>query len=427
MRRILFAFFALFLTLPAHALSVINDTQTEKLLYKLITPVATAANIPENRLKIHIVNNDDFNAFVNGGEDVFIYTGLLTRVKNPNALQAVVAHELGHMVGGHMAQMSARMEAEMKRTLIIQALGVGLMVAGGNPSLGAGVMAGAGGVAQQSMLSFSRDEERIADDIAVDLLVKANINPNGLVTVFEQMQDMTGAAEAKINKNKTNHPLTAERLNNAREKISKIEHSGKYTGYSDKEFELVRAKLIGYLYQERQILDKYPYKHTEDAAIYARSIGNMRGGALDSAKMGVETLIKRDGDNPYYYELLGDIEYQLGHYDDSVAAYEHALKLDEDAPQIQTALALVLSERQKPDDTERGVSLCKASLLAEPAPLTYWVLAKLYKDGRSYWAMAEFYNMNGDKKKAKKFAKQAQKNLNPDTPEYIKAGDILNM
>ena len=380
MRRILFAFFALFLTLPAHALSVINDTQTEKLLYKLITPVATAANIPENRLKIHIVNNDDFNAFVNGGEDVFIYTGLLTRIKNPNALQAVVAHELGHMVGGHMAQMSARMEAEMKRTLIIQALGVG-----------------------------------------------ANINPNGLVTVFEQMQDMTGAAEAKINKNKTNHPLTAERLNNAREKISKIEHSGKYTGYSDKEFELVRAKLIGYLYQERQILDKYPYKHTEDAAIYARSIGNMRGGALDSAKMGVETLIKRDGDNPYYYELLGDIEYQLGHYDDSVAAYEHALKLDEDAPQIQTALALVLSERQKPDDTERGVSLCKASLLAEPAPLTYWVLAKLYKDGRSYWAMAEFYNMNGDKKKAKKFAKQAQKNLNPDTPEYIKAGDILNM
>lgn len=427
MRKIIAFLLALFVFAPAHALSIINDTQVEKLLYKVITPVATAANVPENRLKIHIVNDDDFNAFVSGGEDVYIYTGLLTRIENVNALQAVVAHELGHMVGGHMAQMSARMDAELKRTLLIQALGVGLMVAGGNPSLGAGVMAGAGGIAQQSMLAFSRDEERIADDIAVDLLVKANVNPNGLITVFEQMQNITGAAEAKINKNKTNHPLTTERLKNARDKIAKVKHSGKYTTYSDTEYDLARAKLIGYLYKENQILDKYPYRKTDDASVYARSIANMRGGALDAARIGVLTLIQRDKNNPYYYELLGDIEYQLGHYDASVTAYERALKLDTSAPQIQTALALVLSERNKPGDTERGISLCKESLLTESAPLTYWVLAKLYKDGRSYWALAEFYNMNGDTKKAKKFAKQAQKNLKKDDPEYIKAGDILDM
>ena len=173
--------------MPAHALSVVNDTEVEKLLHKLITPVAVAADIPENRLKIHIVNDDSFNAFVTGGEDVFVYTGLLTRIKNPNALQAVVAHELGHMVGGHIAQMSARMDAEMKRAMVIQALGIGLVVAGGNPSLGAGVLAGAGGIAKQSMLSFSRDEERIADELAVDLMVRANINPDGLIIVFEQI------------------------------------------------------------------------------------------------------------------------------------------------------------------------------------------------------------------------------------------------
>lgn len=427
MRKILVFLIALCFSVPAHALSVINDTEVEKLLHKLITPIAVAADVPENRLKIHIVNDDDFNAFVTGGEDVFIYTGLLTRIKNPNALQAVVAHEMGHMTGGHMAQMSARMEAEMKRTILIQALGVGLMVAGGNPSLGAGVMAGAGGVAQQSMLSFSRDEERMADDIAVDLMVKANINPNGLITVFEQMQDIVGAAESRINKNKTNHPMTSERLKNTHEKISKVKHSGKYASYSDSEYELVRAKLIGYLYPEKRILSTYPYRDTGDGAIYARAIGNMQAGALDSARMGVETLIKRNPNNPYYYELLGDIEYQLGHYDASVDAYEKALTLDENAPQIQTALALVLSERQKSGDNDRGIELCKRSLLAEKAPLTYWVLAKLYKDGRSYWAMAEFYNMNGDIKKAKKFAKQAQKNLKTDDPEYIKSGDILAM
>ena len=425
-RKLFIFLFAVILASPAHALSVINDTEVEKELYRLITPIATAANIPEGRLKIHIVNDDDFNAFVSGGEDVFVYTGLLTRIKNPHALQAVVAHELGHMIGGHMAQMSSRMDAEMTRTMIIQALGVGLMVAGGNPSLGAGVLAGAGGVAQQSMLSFSRDEERMADDLAVDLLVRANVNPNGLITVFEQMQDMIGAAEAKISKNKTNHPMTGERIKNTREKLASVRHNGKYKTYSNDEYELVRAKLIGYLYPEKRILDIYPYRNTGNAAIYARAIGNMRGGALDSARMGAETLIKRDDKNPYYYELLGDIEYQLGHYDASVDAYEKALNLDKNAPQIQTALALVLSERSKPGDNERGIELCKASLLAQPAPLTYWVLAKLYKDGRSYWAFAEFYNMNGDMKKAKKFAKQAQQKLQKDTPEYIKAGDILD-
>ncbi len=411
--------------MPAHALSVVNDTEVEKLLHKLITPVAVAADIPENRLKIHIVNDDSFNAFVTGGEDVFVYTGLLTRIKNPNALQAVVAHELGHMVGGHIAQMSARMDAEMKRAMVIQALGIGLVVAGGNPSLGAGVLAGAGGIAKQSMLSFSRDEERIADELAVDLMVRANINPEGLIIVFEQMRDLIGAAESKMNKNNTNHPLTNERLKNTREKIKNIKHSGKYKTYSDSEYELARAKLIGYLYQERRILDKYPYRDSSDAAVYARTIGNMRGGALDSALVGIKTLIKHNPDNPYYYELLGDIEYQLGHYDDSVNAYEKALEFDNNAPQIQTALALVLAERDKPGDKERGVELCKTSLLISPAPLTYWVLAKLYDDGREFWALAEFYNMNNDIKKAKKFAKKAQQKLNKDTPEYIKSGDIL--
>ena len=425
MRKIFVFLIAVFFCVPARALSVINDTETESVLRKIIMPVALAADIPENRLKIHIVNDDDFNAFVSGGEDVFIYTGLLTRIKNTHALQAVVAHELGHMIGGHMAQMSARMEAELKRTLIIQALGIGLMVAGGNPSLGAGVLAGAGGVAQQSLLSFSRDEERVADEFAVDLMVDANINPTGLITVFEQMQNITGAAEAKINKNRSNHPLTVERIKNAREKIAQIKHNQKYKKYDDKEYELVRAKLIGYLYNERQILDKYPYRATDDAAIYARAIGNMRGGALTAARDATQNLIQRNKKNPYYYELLGDIEYQMGHYDDAVAAYEHALKLNKNAPQIQTALALVLAERGKPGDNAQAIELCKTSLLATPAPLTYWVLAKLYDDGREYWALAEFYNLNGDTKKARTFAKRAQQKLDKDSPEYIKSGDIL--
>ena len=430
-RKIIAIFVALFIAIPANAASLINDTQVERLLTELISPLATAANIPDGRLRVHIVNDDDFNAFVMGGDDVYVYTGLLTQIKTPGALQAVVAHELGHTIGGHMAQMSARMESEMKRAMMIQALGIGLMVAGGNPSLGAGVLAGAGGVAQQSMLAFSRDEERIADDMGVDLMARAGLDPNAFTVVFGQMRDMSAAIESRVNPNRINHPLTAERLKNVREKIEKTniaKQDKKTIEKQTKEYELVRAKLIGYLDTSARVLTLYPYSDKSDAAIYARAIANMRTGNLDAARMGTETLVSRNPKDPYFYELLGDIEFQFGHYDDSVVAYEKSLELLPDAPQIQTALALVLTERNKPGDKERATELTRTAILHEPTPLAYWVLAKTFDtgDGRADWAMAEYYNLNNDEKNAKTYAKRARKKLKSTTPEYIKSGDILD-
>ena len=219
MKKIACILFCCFIAFQSHGATLINDTEIESKISEIIAPVAVAANISSDRLKIYIVRDDDFNAFVRGGEDIFIYTGLLKQIKSPNALRAVIAHELGHTIGGHMVQMADRQRAEMMRTLIVQALGVGLAVAGGNPTAGVGVLAGSTGIAQQSMLSFSRDEERIADDFAIDLMVKANENPNGLIEVFEQMRDMHGEFESRINPNRINHPLTTERLNNAKSKI----------------------------------------------------------------------------------------------------------------------------------------------------------------------------------------------------------------
>lgn len=415
--------------MPAYAASLINDTETEELLTEIVSPLASAANIPDGRLRVHIINSDDFNAFVMGGEDVYVYTGLLTQIKNPSALQAVIAHELGHTLGGHMTQMSARISAEMTRTMLIQALGIGLMVAGGNPSLGAGVLAGSGGIAQQSMLAFTRDEERIADDMGVQLMIDANLDPNGFIDVFRQMENMTGVLESRINPNRINHPLTAERLKNVRDKIDKLDSdyiaANAPTDKQNARFELVRAKLIGYLDSADNVATKYPNSDTSDAALYARAIAQMQVGNLDGARVGTMTLISRNPDNPYYYELLGDIEYQLGHYDDSVRAYEKSLDLTDSAPQIETALALVLTERRKPGDMDRAIELCKRAILSAPAPLTYWVLARAYDDGRADWARAEYYQMIGDTDNAKKYARRAQKSLPRDTPEYIKSGDIL--
>lgn len=429
MHKIFVFLLSLFFATGAHAVSLINDTEIERVVTELVRPIAAAAEIPENRLRVHIVRDDDFNAFVMGGDDVYIYTGLLTQIKSPDALQAVIAHELGHTIGGHMAQMSSRMAAEMQRAMLIQALGIGLMVAGGNPSLGAGVLAGSSGVAQQSMLAFTRDEERIADNMGLDLMVRAGQNPNGFIQVFEQMREISGVAESRVNPTRVNHPLTTERLKNVRDRIAKLNYTAPAASATrDAKFRLIQAKLIGYLDTATRVRELYPYSDKSDAAIYARAIASMQAGNLDAARVGTQTLISRHADNPYFYELLGDIEYQFGHYDDSVTAYSHSLKLAGNAPQIQTALALVLTERNKSGDAAQAIELCKRALLAAPAPLTYWVLARAYgdDDGRGDWARAEYYSMIGNTKNAKKYAKFARQKLKSDAPEYIKSGDILN-
>ena len=244
------------------------------------------------------------------------------------------------------------------------------------------------------------------------------------------MENMTGVLESQINPNKINHPLTAERLGNIRTQIKKIgDDYVPQNAPSDelrKEYELVRAKLIGYLDSAKNVAIIYPNSDTSDAALYARAISQMQVGNLDAARAGTLTLISRRPENPYFYELLGDIEYQLGHFDDSVDAYEKSLELTQNAPQIETALALVLTERNKPGDRDRAIEMCKRALLGGAMPLTYWVLARAYDDGRSDWARAEYYHLIGNDAQAREYARRAQKSLRPNSPEYIKAGDILD-
>ena len=429
--------FLLFVLIPISSFgaTLINDTETERLLRELVLPLSRAADISDDALRIYIVQDTDFNAFVRGGQDVYINTGLLTQIKNPSAFQAVVAHELGHVLGGHLSQMSNRMSAETARTMLIQALGVGLMVAGGNPTLGAGVMAGSTGVAQQSMLAFTRDEERIADNMGLSLMAKSGTDVNGFITVLEQMRNISGISESKINPNRINHPLTSERLNNIKTQISQLTDYKQPTADSASKhtelFEHIRAKLIGYLEPTSRVFERYPYSDKSDSALYARAIANMRLGKLKSAATGTRTLISRNPDNPYYYELLGDIEYQSGSYDSGVSAYEKSLALlGDSAPQIETALALTLTARDGTGDNQRATEMAKRALLVAPAPLAYWVLARAYAkqdSGLQDWAFAEYYNMLGKTEMAHDYAKRAQQKLPKSSPEYLKSSDILSI
>ncbi len=428
MRKILAFLVCCFICVSANAMSQISDTQIERYLKHLVEPLATASGMSLDSLTIHIVNADDFNAFVMSGQDAYIYTGLLTQIKSPSALQAVVAHEMGHTLGGHMVQLASRQSAEVARSMIIQALGVGLMAASGEPSLGAGVLAGASGVANQSLMAFTRDEERMADKLGLDLMVSAGLDANGFIDVFNQMNESSYVLESRINPNRINHPLTAERLQNVQHAIDLLPDSargkGAITDEDIAEFELMQAKLIGYLYPSR-VSTLYPYSDKSNAAIFARAIANLGGGNYDLARTGTNTLISRQPKNPYFYELLADIEFTSGNLDTAIVAYDNSLKYAGAAPQIQTALALVLVERSATGDVSRAIELARRAILTQPTPLSYWVLSRAYTDGRGDWARAEYYHMLGNSEKSQEYARRAIKSLPSDSSEYLKSKDLL--
>jgi len=418
--RILFVFFICISN--SFALTLINDTEIENFLYEIVKPLSDSANI--KNLKINIVNDDSFNAFISGGNIVFINSGLLIDIDDINSLQAVIAHELGHYLGGHLIQLSEKMKKEMYKSIIIQSLGIGLL-ATGNGNLGTGLIAGGGGVGKQGLLSFSRDEERLADDLGVDLMQKSNLNPKGFAKVFTSMQNKSFVIESKISPVNINHPLTSERLKNIKDKISKLSFK-KYKKFDDRKLKFVKAKLIGYLKDSKSVKILYPENKKDLYSLYANSISNMQSGNLKIAKKQINTLIEKDKNNPFFYEILGEIEYKSGHFDKSIEAYEKTLLKVSNPSQIQTALAIVLSEYNRKGDKDYAISLCKKSLLKEPFALTYFILAKLYNDERSNWAFAEYYNLLHDKEKTKFYAKKATDKLPKKTPEYIKSKDLLD-
>lgn len=408
----------------------IRDTEIERVIDRLVRPIEAAADLSAGRLRVHIVSGNDINAFVVSGEDIFLHAGTIIHMENPNAVQAIIAHELGHVVGGHYANMAVKMENDMAATIIMQTLGIAAIAM--NPEAGMGILGGLSGVAQQNFLSFSRDEERLADATALKLLKDAGLPVDGMVEMMQVLQSKSAPREARMNTNNTSHPATTERLMNVRGWIDKNGAGDAPAPAEDlvAEYQFARAKLAGYLLPARVVSDSWPLTLGAPAK-YARTIAAFRADKLKDAVKAADELVQLDDENPWFLELRGDINSRRGDYAASIADYGKALDLlDAASPQISGALALALVENGDADDAVRQAKRAIFSGGDTTNPFLYFVLARAYsgqnQEGLSDWAMAEYHWRAGKKSDAVQFAKRARAALDKDSAEYKKVQDILN-
>ena len=420
----------------AQYLSFIRDTEIERLLSDYSKPIFRAAGLGEQNIAMRIVKHDSFNAFVLDGQNVFVHTGALMQSETPNQVIGVIAHETGHISGGHLAQLRDRIARDQTKSLLIKLLGIGMMVAGGGGGVsgaGTGVLVGGDQVLINSLMSDRRQQESAADQSGLRFLDATKQSGKGMLETFERFanQELISASGATQDAFARSHPVAANRLAQLREKVA----ASPYAGQKDPQqlqlrHDLMRAKLSGYLDRPQIVMNRYRQSDQSLPARYARAIATFFSRGVEAAVPEVDALIREQPQNAYFHELKADFMMRSGRAKEAIPLLRSALKLAGDAPLIAVRLAQALDGESDTQSVNEAVRLARLSLVSDKNPQGYRLLASGYaKQGRvpeADLAIAEAHFLEGNVKQAQIFAKRSQKGLKAGSPEGLRAGDIVS-
>ena len=425
----------------AQAIPLIRDSEIEALVGDYARPIFRAAGLGAQNIAIRIVRHDSFNAFVVDGRNVFIHTGLLTQATTPNEVIGVLAHETGHITGGHLAALRARIARDQTKALLVSILGIGAMIAGarsGSESgrelggLGQGVMLGGNEVLMRGILAERRAQESAADQAALKFLNATRQSGRGLLTTFERFAEQEFASEQNMDPFVRSHPVATTRLNQLRDLAPRTPHVNAVDPPAlQLRHEMMKAKISGYLDRPQIVANKYPRSDNSLPARYARTIAANCSGRCDNAIGLVDELINADPRNPYFVELKGNLLYQSGKPRQAVPYLRKALQMAGGTPpMLLVNLAQALLNSEIPGSVETALQHLRQASIIDPDfagthRLMSTAFGKLGQQPQAELAAAQAHFIDGNIDQAKSFARRAQAGLKKGQPEWIRAEDIV--
>lgn len=425
----LFALTGLFLTIAssAHAMSLISDEETENFLHATLRPIFKAAGTSFNPRNIYIVNDKSLNAFVIDGNSMFVTVGTLIAADTQNEISGVLAHETGHIQGGHILRHKIKAQEVQRVALASMLLGGAAGLAAGRADVSIAAILGSQGTAINSMLSYQISEERSADEAAVKLLKKTNQSPVGMLNFMKKIQKQNLVQGIEETSYFRTHPVTAERISFL-EKATKESNGAKF-GPQEKEFSRIKAKIFAYIEKPDQTFIKYPPSDTSIEAQYARTIAYFKDDRIETALSNVENLIQAEPNNPYFYELKGQMLLETGKIKQAVENYRKALEIHPQSSLFKLNLAqAMLEDFPSPREQQQIVDMLNQVLIYNPQSEAWLLLSRAYglqQNAAGYnYAAAEYSFLIKDYTLAKKQAEQALKS-NPSSALTIKLEDLL--
>ncbi|WP_375290320.1 M48 family metalloprotease [Qipengyuania sp.] len=428
------ALFALFLfaARPALAQSVLRDTETELFLQDLAAPIVEAADLREGNVDLVLLNDPNINAFVAGGQAIYLHSGLIEEADTAAQVQGVIAHEMGHITGGHIVRQSEGARAATNISLLSLLAGVGAALAGAGDAGMAAMMLGQR-VAMGSFLAYSRVEEGSADAAGAKFLSDAGISGRGSLGFFKKLAELEtrhGVSRAPDMEYIRTHPLTSDRLSVLRDTYERDPAWGQPDDPAmQARFERVKGKLIGYLGEPQAVLRDYPPSDTSVAAHYARAYAYHKQALVSKALAETEALLATDPEDPYFLEMEGQILLESGRPDEALAALRKATALTNASPLIATLYGHALIATEDDGNFEEAERVLRAAVARDRLnPFAWRQLGTVYAArgdmARANLASAEQQVMSGDYIQALRSAKTAQAGLPEYTPDWLRAQDI---
>jgi predicted Zn-dependent protease len=417
---------------------VLRDTESEQLLREYTRPILHAAGLEKQNIQIVIINDSSFNAFVADGHRIFVNYGAIMQSETPNQIIGVLAHETGHLAGGHLAKMREHLAQAQTQMIIAMLLGAGAIVAGarggGNNGLanaGAAAVAGPQEMIRRTLISYVRQQEENADRAGVKFLTATGQSPKGMYETFKRFTNDSLFASRGADPYLQSHPMPADR-------VAALEELARSSPYWDKKddpalqlrHDMMRAKISAFMERQDTVYRRYPISNESLPARYAHAITTYLHGDLRSALVQIDGLIQLQPNNPYFHELRGQALLEGGKPADAIAPLRRAVQLSNNAPLIEMLLGQALIATDSNAHTDEAIAVLRAAVGRESeAPLGYAQLAMAYGRKGDYaqadLASAQAAFLRGDNKTARELAARAKTRFAVGTPGWVKADDIV--
>jgi len=423
---------ALSLAAPGTAVAqgAIRDAEIEATIRDFATPLFSAAGLNPDAVDIYIRKDDQINAFVAGGQNLFLNTGFLLETRSASEVIGVVAHETGHIAGGHLARTSDILANASRTALIAQILGIVAAVGSGNPGAGVAVATGGTGVAERALLSYSRTQESSADQAALRYLDATGQTAQGLVDFLGTLEDQELLSAARRSPYLSTHPLTRDRIATAREHLRTSPYrDAEPTAEQKARYDRMIAKLYAFLRAPGRTFSKYPKSDQSVPARYARAVAYHEAHEVPQSLREVDGLIADHPDDPFFHELRGQILFENGRPGDALPSYRRAVELLPGNGLLEISLARVLLTFNDPNADAEALQLAENAIDDENDWGFAWqqvaiAHGRLGNFGESALALAEKELRYQNYREAEQQARRAQSQLSQGSPSALRALDI---
>lgn len=416
----------------ARGISLIRDTEIENTIRVFSAPIFDAAGLQASDIQIHIVNDPTLNAFVAGGQRLFINTGLLMRADHAGQVIGVIAHETGHISGGHLLRLQESLRNSTATSILTLVLGGLAAVASGQPEAAGAVIAGGASVQQRSLLSYTRSMEQAADQAAANYLEEAGYSGEGLLEFLGTLSGQELLTTESQDPYTRSHPLTRDRIEFMRNHVAASNFSNKPLPEDIREaHDRMRAKLKGFINPPSRTLREYKATNPSFSARYARAVAFKKLHKIDEALALLDGLLEDSPNDPFLYELQGDILQDAGRVSESVPPYRKAVEILPWAALIRINMAQSLLELNDDTASVEALENLQQALRYEPEiPLLWRLLATAYSraDDQAHvmLALAEEAILIGKRSEARQRATRAMDLLPEGSASWVRAQDIQN-